>query len=68
MMTNRNLVYTFEQEQIHHSPAHHQRNLKIVEALWEEARLLGAWPPPDPLDGIDVDLRLARALNTRQTA
>lgn len=68
MITNRDLVDAFEQEQIRRSPAHYQHNLKIVEALCEEARLLGVWPPPDPLDGLAVDLRLARALNVCPTA
>jgi hypothetical protein len=35
--------------------------------LYEEARLVGAWPPADPLAGIEVDLRLAQALNVRPT-
>jgi len=66
MMRNLGLVRAFEREQIRHSPVDHQRNLKIVEALFEEARLLGVWPPSDPLEGIDVDIRLAKALNAHR--
>jgi hypothetical protein len=40
-----------------------ERGLRIVEALREEAVALGVWPPADPLEGIEVDLRLARVLN-----
>jgi hypothetical protein len=38
-------------------------NLRVVEALYEEARSLGVFPLANPLDGIEVDLRLAKALN-----
>ncbi|HLT46343.1 MAG TPA: hypothetical protein VK002_03870 [Rubricoccaceae bacterium] len=44
-------------------PPDHARNLRIVEALRQEAVALGVWPPDDPLAGLDVDLRLARVLN-----
>ena len=39
------------------------RNLHIVDALYEEARSLGAWPGADPLDGLDVKIYLAKAVN-----
>ncbi len=67
MMTNTHLVQAFEREQIRRTPADYQANLSIMEALYEEARLVGAWPPADPLAGIEVDLRLAQALNVRPT-
>jgi hypothetical protein len=38
-------------------------NLHLVEALYEEACALGVFPLANPLDGIEVDLRLAKALN-----
>ena len=25
---------------------------------------MGAWPPQDPLEGIEVDIRVAQAVNT----
>lgn len=39
------------------------RNLRIVESLYDEAVTLGAFPPADPLPGIEADLRVARAFN-----
>ena len=44
------------------------RNLRIVEDLYLEARVLGVFPLKDPLDGIEVDVRLAGVLNVRKTA
>ncbi len=39
------------------------RNFKIVNALYHEAVALGIIPPKNPLDGIEVDLRIAKAVN-----
>ena len=43
-------------------PASLERGLRIADALAKEARALGVWPPPDPLEGIEVDVRVAGAL------
>ena len=39
------------------------RNLRIVEALFKEAVTLGIIPLKNPLDGIEVDLRIAKVVN-----
>jgi len=67
MITNADIVQAFERDFSRRTPADYRANLRIVEALYEEARLLNVWPPADPLTGIEVDLRLARALNVRPT-
>ena len=43
----------------------YSENLRIFEALYAEARALGVLPPADPLEGIEVDIALAKALNVR---
>ncbi len=40
------------------------QSLKLYEALWREAESLGIFPPEDPLEGIEKDIRLARILNS----
>lgn len=37
---------------------------KLFAAMWEEAITLGVFPPADPLAGVEVDIRMARILNT----
>jgi len=37
--------------------------LRIFEAMWKEAISLGVLPSKDPLEGIEVDIRIARMLN-----
>ncbi len=46
-------------------PADFHRNLRLVEAMYQLARTLGAFPPADPLEGIEVDIRRSRILNAR---
>jgi len=40
------------------------KNLEIVEAMYKEALLLKVFPLKDPLAGIEVDLRIARIINS----
>lgn len=37
--------------------------LKVFEAMWKEGLLFGVLPLKDPLEDIEVDLRIARILN-----
>ena len=59
------LLDAFEREQIQQNKADYLENLKIFEALYREAQALQVFPLADPLEGIDVDIRLARALHVR---
>jgi hypothetical protein len=40
------------------------RNFRIVDALYHEAVALGVIPLKNPLDGIEVDLRIAKVVNS----
>jgi transcriptional regulator with XRE-family HTH domain len=40
------------------------RNFHIVEALYKEAVTLGIIPLKNPLDGIEVDLKIAKVVNS----
>jgi hypothetical protein len=40
------------------------KNIRLVEALYREAVLLGVFPPQDRLSGIDIDIKIARAINS----
>lgn len=57
------LLEEFEQSQQTRGTRGHRENLRIVNSLYEEARGLGVFPLSHPLDGIEVDLRLAKAIN-----
>jgi len=42
----------------------YDRAMKIVSSLWQEARALGVFPGEDPLAGIEVDINVAKVLNS----
>ena len=62
------LVDAFEDEQCRRSPPDPAANRRIFEAMYRHAVALGVLPLDDPLDGIEDDVRLAKALNVRTTA
>ena len=68
MIRRPDLVAAFEADLSRREPVDHRRNLAVFEALYREALALGVLPGDDPLEGIDVDIRLARILNVRSPA
>jgi len=42
----------------------HEQPRKLFASMWREGVLLGVLPPADPLEGIEVDIRVARILNS----
>ncbi len=68
MVTNPRMLEEFERSVIRAEPPNYRQNLRIVEALYREACSLGVWPPKDPLEGIEVDIHLARVVNVRTPA
>lgn len=40
------------------------QNFRIVEAMYREAIALRAIPLKDPLDGIDIKIKIARVVNS----
>jgi len=40
------------------------RNIRLVEALYKEAVSLGVFPPQDKLMGLEVDIKVARVINS----
>ena len=68
MIKDTKTLNAFEIALARQEPVNYRRNLEIFEALYHEARLLGVLPPKNPLDGIDVDVRLAKVMHARRTA
>lgn len=53
----------WEAQAVLSQPADFQKNLRLLEAMYEHARALGAFPPADPLAGLETKIALAKALN-----
>ena len=41
-----------------------RKKFKIVEALYKEAVALGVFPLKDSLEGLEVDIRIAKVINS----
>jgi hypothetical protein len=68
MILNRDLVEEFERELARRDAPDYRRNLRIFEDMRQLAVKLKALPTADPLEGIDVDIQIARILNARKPA
>jgi hypothetical protein len=68
MVKNPKKLQAFEAERIRAEKVDIEQNFRIVDALYEEARLLGVLPSKDPLEGIEVKVRIARVVNSVQRA
>ncbi|MBC7253815.1 MAG: hypothetical protein H5T72_07595 [Actinobacteria bacterium] len=68
MIEDRELLERWERELLTSDRTSLEKKFHILDAMWEEAILLRALPPSQPLEGIDVDLRIARVINSVQGA
>jgi hypothetical protein len=58
-----NLLAEFERAYAASEKPDYFEGLKIFEAMWREGLSLGVLPLKDPLEGIEVDVRIAGILN-----
>ena len=63
MIRNSHILREWEKQQIKHSRLDFSQNLRLFEAMYEEARALGALPLDNPLDGIEAKIDFARKIN-----
>ena len=63
MVKNPVKLRAFEVERMKAEPVDIEKNFRILDALYEEARSLGIFPLKDPLEGIEEKARLAWAIN-----
>jgi len=63
LIKNPDILEDFEKERIKKEKLTFKKALKLFEAMWEEGIHLGVLPPKDPLEGIEVDIKIARILN-----
>lgn len=64
MIKDRYELEKLERELIRAERADLFKNLSLVEAMYEEAVLLGAFPLKDPLEGLETDIRVAKVVNS----
>lgn len=67
MIRNTEKWRRWETEQLRSDPVDVEANFAAFEAMLEHARAVGAFPRKDPLEGLDVAIRIARILNAGTT-
>lgn len=63
MIKDAEFLQGFNDEQTRQERLDHASALRIFEEMWNEAVALGVLPLKDPLEGIEVDIQIARILN-----
>ena len=63
-MINKGEWQKFEDELASHEDLTLEQKYKILDGMYEEARSLGLFPSANPLEGLDVDIRIAKAVNS----
>ncbi len=64
MIKNAAAVRSLEKDILRKEKTDFFRNIRLVEALYKEAVVLGAFPPQDKLSGLDIDIKIAKAINS----
>ena len=62
MIKNRKMLEEFEKQLAKREKVNIKRNFRIIDKMVEYARSLGLWPPEDPLEGIEKDIKVAKVL------
>jgi hypothetical protein len=63
-MIRNNEFQKFEMEFVKREKVDIVRNFRIMDALYNEAVTLGILPLKNPLEGIEVDLKVAKVINS----
>lgn len=64
MIKNPELLKKFEDSFIRDEALSFHQAVKLFTAMWNEGVKLGVLPPKEPLEGIEIDIRIARVLNS----
>jgi hypothetical protein len=64
MIKNSQKLKKFEDEYLQKEKSDISRNFQILDALFKEALALGIFPLKNPLEGIEVDIKIAKVVNS----
>ncbi|MBE0426530.1 MAG: hypothetical protein IBX72_07770 [Nitrospirae bacterium] len=64
MIKNVHLIENMEKKFISEQRLSYKQSLQIFESMWNEGVKLGVLPPGEPSEGIEVDIKIAKVLNS----
>ncbi len=63
LITNPKKLLEFKKKLLKKEKVDIMQNFRIVEVMYREAVTLRAIPMEDPLDGLEIDIKIARVVN-----
>lgn len=63
-MINKGEWQEFERKEMIREHLDIEQKFRILDALYEEALFLGIFPLSDQLEGIDIDIKVAKVVNS----
>jgi len=64
MIKNPGLLQKFEDEFTQQEKTDFLKNIRLVDAMYREAVSLGIIPLKDPLEGVEIDIKIAEVINS----
>lgn len=64
MIKNRDELQKFENELARKENVDVLRNFRLIDAMYKEAVILNAFPTTDTLSGIEIDIKIAKVINS----
>jgi hypothetical protein len=68
MIRDQKLWQEWEKEYLKKERVDFVQNLELLDAMYEEARALKLFSSRDPLEGLEIKIELARAVNVSKAA
>jgi len=64
MIKNSSRLKEFEDKYTRRNKPDLLRNLRLLDSLYKEARALSVFPLQDPLSGLEIDIKIAKVVNS----
>lgn len=64
MVKNTSRLREFEDNYIRRDKPDLLRNLQLLDQLYKEAKALSVFPLQEPLEGLDIDIKIAKVINS----
>ena len=64
MIINKNLIEKFEKELLKKEKMDLKKKFLLLNAMYKEALFLGVFPLKNPLEGLEVDIKIAKVINS----
>ena len=64
MIKNSRRLKEFDDDHISRNKPDLLRSLRLLDSLYKEARALSVFPLQDPLSGLEIDIKIAKVINS----